>query len=31
VSSLHDQLLFYEKLGRAKDKETIPKIREVLK
>jgi len=31
VSSLHDQLFFYEKLGREKDKETIPKIREVLK
>jgi predicted nucleotidyltransferase len=31
VSSLHDQLLFYEKLGREKDRERILKIREVLK
>ena len=31
VSLLHDQLQFYEKLGRDKDKERILKIREVLK
>ena len=31
VSPLQDQLLFYEKLGREKDKERTLKIREVLK
>lgn len=30
VSFLHDQLVFYEKLGREKDKECILKIRKVL-
>lgn len=30
VSSLHDQLFFYEKLGREKDTERIYKIREAL-
>ncbi|NHI89793.1 MAG: hypothetical protein EAX87_09735 [Candidatus Thorarchaeota archaeon] len=31
VSSMHDQLLFYEKLGREKDKDCILKIKKVLR
>ena len=31
VSSMHDQLLFYEKLGREKDRDCILKIKKVLR
>lgn len=31
VSSMHDQLLFYEKLGREKDKDCILEIKKVLR